>query len=62
MIEDSDGDSNDEESGLPSADECLQLCKTFADFTETDNALAMMFLQQHSWNLEVCPLCLKSNG
>uniref|UniRef100_A0A0X3PLD9 Tyrosyl-DNA phosphodiesterase 2 n=2 Tax=Schistocephalus solidus TaxID=70667 RepID=A0A0X3PLD9_SCHSO len=45
--EDEAGDS------LPPANECMKLCETFAEFTETDKALAMMYLQQTSWNLEL---------
>lgn len=49
-----------EDSEIPSAKDCLDMCETFAEFTETDKAMAMFFLQDHSWNLEVSILRLKS--
>lgn len=44
-----DVDSPDD---LPSEDECFKRCELFSQLTNTNNALAMMFLQQVSWNLE----------
>ena len=37
----------------PTANECLEYCQTFAEVTDTNNAVGMMFLQQTSWNLDV---------
>lgn len=34
-------DDDDEEESQPSGAECLELCKQFAEITETDRALAM---------------------
>nr|VZI02021.1 unnamed protein product [Spirometra erinaceieuropaei] len=48
-----DEEENGDGNPLPPADECMKLCETFAEFTETDKALAMMYLQQTSWNLEL---------
>ncbi|VDD79721.1 unnamed protein product [Mesocestoides corti] len=54
-------DSQEGVHDLPSADECMRLCATFIEFTETDKALAMLFLQNNSWDLEVIlrRFCLK---
>ena len=48
----SDSDSDTDEN-LPSGPECLRRCKDFATITETDQALAMFFLQQNKWDLDV---------
>ncbi|KAL5965792.1 Tyrosyl-DNA phosphodiesterase 2 [Taenia solium] len=42
----------DNSDDLPSEKECLNLCESFSHLTNTNNALAMMFLQQASWDLE----------
>ncbi|KAL5106237.1 Tyrosyl-DNA phosphodiesterase 2 [Taenia crassiceps] len=42
----------DSPDDLPSEEECLRLCESFSRHTNTDNALAMMILQQVSWDLE----------
>lgn len=49
-ISDSESDS---EENLPSGAECLRRCQEFASTTETDSALAMFFLQQNKWDLDV---------
>jgi len=47
-------DSSDEDAAdLPSAAECDRRCKEFAAVTGTDSALAMFFLQDRHWSLEV---------
>ena len=47
-------DSGDEDdANLPSAAECDRRCKEFAEITGTDTALAMFFLQDRQWSLEV---------
>lgn len=38
---DSENGSDEDESSQPSGAECLELCKKFAEITETDRALAM---------------------
>ncbi len=48
-----DVDDEGDTRGLPSADQCMKLCESFVEFTETDKAMAMMFLQDNDWNLEV---------
>lgn len=40
-------------SNKPSGAECLARCKEFAKVTNTDTALAMFYLQDNDWNLEV---------
>lgn len=45
------GDNEDE--NLPSAAECEKRCQSFADITGTDTALAMFYLQDRNWNVEV---------
>jgi hypothetical protein len=42
------------ESEYPSSNECLERCINFSSITETDRAVAMIFLQENNWNLEVC--------
>ena len=37
----------------PSGSECLSRCKEFAKVTNTDTALAMFYLQDNDWDLEV---------
>ena len=49
--DDSDGDVQDQD--LPSAAECEERCQRFAEVTGTDTALAMFFLQDRQWNLDV---------
>ena len=46
-----ESDSEDDEN-RPSGAECLNRCKQFAEFTSTDSALAMYFLQNNKWDLE----------
>ena len=43
---------NDCEQSL-SGTECFNRCKKFVELTNTDNALAMFYLQDVEWNLEV---------
>ena len=45
--------SDKEESNLPSAAECDARSKQFAAVTGTDTALAMFYLQDRKWDLEV---------
>jgi len=45
--------SDDEDANLPPAAECDRRCKEFAEVTGTDTALAMLFLQDRQWSLEV---------
>jgi len=45
--------SDDEDANLPPAAECDRRCKEFAEITGTDTALAMYFLQDRQWSLEV---------
>lgn len=48
-----DSDCETEEQDLPPAAECEERCQRFAEVTGTDTALAMFFLQDHQWNLDV---------
>nr|CDS25356.1 traf and tnf receptor associated protein [Hymenolepis microstoma] len=43
----------DDEANLPKPEECLRRCEMFASITNTDNALAMMFLQNRDWDLQL---------
>ena len=45
--------SGEQDASLPSAAECDRRCKEFAEVTGTDTALAMFFLQDRQWSLEV---------
>ena len=45
--------SDDDDANLPTAAECDRRCKEFAEITGTDTALAMFFLQDRQWSLEV---------
>lgn len=42
-----------EDENLPSAAECGKRCQLFADLTGTDTALAMFYLQDRNWIVEV---------
>lgn len=48
----SDSDSVDE-SKIPSREECENRCQKFAEITGTDSALAMFYLQDRDWELDV---------
>ena len=48
----SESDSGDCEI-IPSAAVCEQLCKDFSSITATNSALAMYYLQDRDWSLEV---------
>lgn len=48
----SDSESSIDEN-LPSASECEERCQRFAEVTGTDTALAMFYLQDREWNLDV---------
>ena len=48
-----DSDSEVDERDLPPAAECEQRCQRFAEVTGTDTALAMFFLQDRQWSVEV---------
>ena len=52
----SDSDSGSE-SDIPSKEVCEQRCQEFAAVTGTDSALAMFFLQNREWDLEVMFYC-----
>lgn len=43
---------SEEESKLPSREECELRCQQFAEITGTDSALAMFYLQDREWNLD----------
>ena len=43
----------DDESAIPPAQECEARCQKFAAVTGTDSALAMFYLQDREWDLEV---------
>jgi hypothetical protein len=45
--------SDSENDNLPSGPECLHRCQQFVTITNTDSALAMFYLQDVEWNLEV---------
>ena len=45
--------SDNDESNLPPADECEKRCQEFASITGTDTALAMFYLQDRDWSLDV---------
>jgi len=45
---------SEDDPDLPSAEVCGQRCDEFAKITGTDSALAMFFLQDRNWDLEVC--------
>ena len=45
---------SEEDAGeVPSGPDCLARCKEFAQVTGTDRALAMFYLQEKKWNLQV---------
>jgi hypothetical protein len=44
---------NENASNTPSGSECLSRCKQFVELTQTDTALAMFYLQDVQWDLEV---------
>jgi len=46
-------EEEEENEDQPNGAECLKRCKEFASITDTDTALAMFYLQDTKWNLEV---------
>ncbi len=46
-------DSDEEEDVEISSADCLKRCQEFAQVTNTDTALAMFYLQDVKWDLEV---------
>lgn len=48
-LDTSDPDNED----LPPAEECEKRCQEFASITGTDTALAMFYLQDRDWSLDV---------
>ena len=46
-------DSDDDDSTIPPKEECEQRINSFCDVTGADSALAMFFLQERGWSLEV---------
>ena len=55
-----DEDEDDDDSNQLSGAECLIRCREFASITGTDNALAMFYLQNTKWDLEV-KNCIERN-
>lgn len=55
-------DSEVENVSTPSGAECLHRCKEFASITQTDTAVAMFYLQDVEWNLEVNLVFLKNSN
>ena len=53
-FKESNSESDEEKNeNQPNGVECLKRCKEFASITGTDNALAMFYLQDTKWDLEV---------
>ena len=50
---DSEEDKDVDEANLPSREECESRCQMFAEVTGTDSALAMFYLQDRDWDLQV---------
>ena len=48
-----ENEDEEEDENLPSGAECMKRCREFASITETDTALAMFYLQNNKWDLEV---------
>lgn len=53
-------DSESEEN-IPSKEECEERCQQFAVVTGTDTALAMFYLQDRDWDVDVRHILLKYN-
>ena len=51
--EDDNSKAGESSKNKPSGSECLARCKEFAKVTNTDTALAMFYLQDNDWDLEV---------
>jgi tyrosyl-DNA phosphodiesterase 2 len=49
----SDNSDIEEIKTTPTSAECLRRCKEFAQITGTDSALAMFYLQDLDWDLNV---------
>ncbi|OWF50295.1 Tyrosyl-DNA phosphodiesterase 2 [Mizuhopecten yessoensis] len=45
-------EDNQDDSAIPSRDECESRCQKFAEVTGTDTALAMFYLQDVEWNID----------
>ena len=45
--------SDTDEHDIPSMEVCDARCNQFAEITSTDTALAMFYLQDTKWDLEV---------
>jgi hypothetical protein len=52
-ISDENNEAEADEEEAPNGAECLNRCKEFAEITGTDRALAMFYLQDNNWNLQV---------
>lgn len=52
--------SEPDDDNIPDAKTCNERCQLFANITSTDTALAMYYLQDREWNLEVNFLGFKS--
>ncbi len=48
-----ENEDEEDDENLPSGAECMKRCREFASITETDTALAMFYLQNNKWDLEV---------
>ncbi len=49
----SDSDGSEDMLDLPPAEVCEERCQNFAAVTGTDTALAMFYLQDREWDVEV---------
>lgn len=49
----SSSENESDNDGAPNGAECLNRCKEFAEVTNTDRALAMFYLQDVKWDLQV---------
>ena len=56
-----DDSEEDVDLDTPSSAECLKRCREFASITGTDNALAMFYLQDTKWDLQVKIIISKTN-
>ena len=46
---------SDDDANIPSKAVCEKRCSEFVEVTGTDSALAMFYLQDRSWDLQVPP-------
>ena len=45
--------SGSDDDDIPAREECEKRCQEFAQITGTDTALAMFYLQDRSWDIQV---------